>query len=169
MTTTLLNSLHLFICVLLIILVLLQQGKGADAGAVFGGGGNTMFGAAGADNFLTKFTTVLAICFMLSSVFLGLRGQSGGDSNRVLDSLMATPGDSKIMTDSPEAAEIQKEIQTEIDKAKAAKKAGAVAESASETSASVVAEASKAPVSSNTEAAPKVEATPSAPEAEKAK
>lgn len=65
-------GIHLLFCVTLIGLVLVQQGKGADAGATFGGGGgsNTMFGAAGAGSFLTKLTTGLAIAFMCTSILL---------------------------------------------------------------------------------------------------
>ena len=62
--------LHIFICALLIAIVLLQQGRGADAGVTFGGGGGTVFGAAGADTLLAKITTGLAICFMITSVIL---------------------------------------------------------------------------------------------------
>ena len=84
MLGTLVTIVHLFICVFLILIVLLQQGKGADVGATFGGGGNTMFGASGADTFLTKVTTFVAICFMVTSVVLAVRGQSGGDSSGTL-------------------------------------------------------------------------------------
>jgi preprotein translocase subunit SecG len=63
--------LHLIACVFLILVVLLQTGKGAEMGAVFGGGGSsTLFGASGAGNFLTKLTTATAIVFFLTSLFL---------------------------------------------------------------------------------------------------
>jgi len=63
--------LHLVACVFLILVVLLQTGKGAEMGAVFGGGGSsTLFGASGAGNFLTKLTTGTAIVFFLTSLFL---------------------------------------------------------------------------------------------------
>ncbi len=62
---------HILVCVVLVIAVLVQQGKGADIGAVFGGGGsNTVFGSRGAGNFLTKITTGAAITFMLTSLAL---------------------------------------------------------------------------------------------------
>jgi preprotein translocase subunit SecG len=70
--TTLVTIVHIFICVMLIVIVLLQQGKGADMGATFGGGGSTLFGASGADNFFTRITTIIAVCFMLTSVFLAV-------------------------------------------------------------------------------------------------
>jgi preprotein translocase subunit SecG len=61
---------HTVLCLTLIGLVLIQQGKGADMGAAFGGGSNTVFGAAGAADFITRLTTGVAIAFMVSSVFL---------------------------------------------------------------------------------------------------
>jgi len=62
-----------------VLLVLLQQGKGADAGATFGGGSNTLFGAGGADTFLTKATTVLAFLFMSTSFALALNAMPTSD------------------------------------------------------------------------------------------
>ncbi len=63
--------LHVIVCLFLIAVVLLQRGKGAQVGAVFGGGGGaTMFGGRGAGNFLTKLTTGAAIVFMLTSLSL---------------------------------------------------------------------------------------------------
>ena len=49
-------AIHVFACLFLIVVVLLQTGKGADMGAVFGGGSQTLFGSGGAGNFLTKLT-----------------------------------------------------------------------------------------------------------------
>ena len=63
--------LHVVVCIALIMIVLLQTGKGADMGAAFGGGGsNTLFGATGASTFLGKLTTAAAIVFMLTSLAL---------------------------------------------------------------------------------------------------
>lgn len=61
---------HVITCLLLIGVVLLQQGKGADMGAVFGGSSSTIFGSSGAGNFLTRLTTGLAVVFMLTSLTL---------------------------------------------------------------------------------------------------
>ncbi|MCB9029747.1 MAG: preprotein translocase subunit SecG [Deltaproteobacteria bacterium] len=64
-------TFHLALCVAMIFLVLLQQGKGADAGATFGGSSSTtVFGASGASTLLTKATTLGAILFMVSSIVL---------------------------------------------------------------------------------------------------
>ncbi len=61
---------HILACLFLVFVVLLQTGKGADMGAVFGGSSSTVFGSSGAGNFLTKLTTVTAIIFMLTSLGL---------------------------------------------------------------------------------------------------
>lgn len=80
----LLIIIHVIVCIALIMIVLLQTGKGADMGAAFGGGsGNTLFGSTGASTFLTKATTAAAIIFMLTS--LGLAYMSG---NKTGDSIM---------------------------------------------------------------------------------
>src|SRR5918993_5641115 len=64
--------LHIIVCIGLILVVLLQTGKGAEIGAVFGGGSSsTIFGSSGAGNFLTKLTTGMAIVFMMTSLTLG--------------------------------------------------------------------------------------------------
>jgi preprotein translocase subunit SecG len=61
---------HLIACFVLIIVVLLQTGKGADIGAVFGGSSQTIFGSSGAGNLLTRITTWCAVLFMLTSLYL---------------------------------------------------------------------------------------------------
>jgi preprotein translocase subunit SecG len=64
-------AIHVFVCIALIMIVLLQTGKGADMGAAFGGGGSqTLFGSSGASTFLSKMTTAAAIIFMLTSLLL---------------------------------------------------------------------------------------------------
>ncbi|WP_319409602.1 preprotein translocase subunit SecG [uncultured Desulfosarcina sp.] len=68
---------HVVVCIALIMIVLLQTGKGADMGAAFGGGSSqTLFGSTGASTFLSKATTVAAIVFMLTSLTLAY--MSGG-------------------------------------------------------------------------------------------
>ena len=69
--TTLLIIIHILVCLFLIGIVLLQQGKGADMGATFGGGSNqTVFGADGPMPILSKVTTASAIIFMVTSLTL---------------------------------------------------------------------------------------------------
>jgi preprotein translocase subunit SecG len=76
--------IHVAACLFLIVVVLLQTGKGADMGAVFGGGSQTLFGSGGAGNLLTKLTTGTAIAFMITSLILSY-GQSRAPSSTLLD------------------------------------------------------------------------------------
>jgi preprotein translocase subunit SecG len=79
--TIFLTVVHVMVCLVLIVVVLLQRGKGAEIGAVFGGGaGSTVFGSRGAGNFLTKLTTGAAVIFMLTSLSLAYFAQEGGES-----------------------------------------------------------------------------------------
>ncbi len=78
---------------MLVVMVLLQQGKGADAGAAFGGGSNTLFGATGATSLIVKITTGLAVAFMATSVLLIREYQGGaftGDGPREVGSPFKT-------------------------------------------------------------------------------
>ncbi|HEY1372347.1 MAG TPA: preprotein translocase subunit SecG [Candidatus Binatia bacterium] len=63
--------IHVLVSIGLILVVLLQTGKGAEMGAVFGGSSSTVFGSSGAGNFLTRLTTGMAIVFMITSLTLG--------------------------------------------------------------------------------------------------
>jgi len=63
--------IHVIVSIGLILVVLLQTGKGAEVGAVFGGSSPTIFGSSGAGNFLTRLTTGMAIVFMITSLTLG--------------------------------------------------------------------------------------------------
>lgn len=73
-------ALHFIACFVLIGVVLLQRGKGADLGASLGGGSaNTIFGSRGAGNFLTKITTASAITFMCTSLTLSYLGYQASD------------------------------------------------------------------------------------------
>jgi preprotein translocase subunit SecG len=68
---TVVTIVHVIVSIGLILVVLLQTGKGADMGAVFGGSSSTIFGSSGAGNFLTRLTTAMAIVFMITSLTLG--------------------------------------------------------------------------------------------------
>ena len=78
----LLIIIHIIVCIALIMIVLLQTGKGADMGAAFGGGSSqTLFGSTGASTFLSKATTAAAIIFMVTSLGLAyLSSHSGKES-----------------------------------------------------------------------------------------
>ena len=90
--------IHILVSILLIVVVLLQPGKGGDLGSVFGGGGGTsesVFGAAGAVPFLSKVTRVLAVLFLLSSLTLGYFAAKNVTSSVVTD-IPTTQGTSDI-------------------------------------------------------------------------
>lgn len=73
MLETLVVVAHVLIAVALVALVLIQQGKGADAGAAFGGGASqTVFGSQGSGNFLTRATAFLAVLFFVTSFTLAV-------------------------------------------------------------------------------------------------
>ena len=67
---TFLITVHYFVCFILIIMILLQAGKGADIGAVFGGASQTVFGSRGPTTFLNKITVGVAVTFLVTSVWL---------------------------------------------------------------------------------------------------
>ena len=75
---TLLTIIHVIVCLFLIIVVLLQHGKGADIGATFGGSSQTLFGSEGPLPLLNKITTAAAIIFMCTSVGLAYYATHAG-------------------------------------------------------------------------------------------
>ncbi|MBW6521291.1 MAG: preprotein translocase subunit SecG [Desulfoarculaceae bacterium] len=67
---TLITVVHVSISLFLIVIILLQHGKGADVGATFGGSGQSLFGSEGPLPLMNKITTTVAVLFMLTSVTL---------------------------------------------------------------------------------------------------
>jgi preprotein translocase subunit SecG len=80
--SALLVTLHVLICLALVIVVLLHSGKGAEVGAVFGGG-QAMFGGEGPANFMNKLTSAVAIGFMITSLALALVSAHRGGASVV--------------------------------------------------------------------------------------
>jgi preprotein translocase subunit SecG len=79
--TTILITVHVLVCIILIIAVLLQSGKAADLAGAFGGAGSqTAFGPRGAASLLSKVTTYGAIIFMLTSMGLWILSAKGDRS-----------------------------------------------------------------------------------------
>ena len=77
----LLTTIHVIICLFLIIVVLLQSGKAADLAGAFGGmGSQTVFGPRGSATVLSKATTVAAILFMVTSLSLSIMATRNGKS-----------------------------------------------------------------------------------------
>jgi preprotein translocase subunit SecG len=87
---------HVILCVLLVLAILVQQGKGAEISASFGGSSQTVFGSSGGANFFSTFTGVCAALFMFTSVFLATQGGSHAMSKSVMD--VAVPATSSATT-----------------------------------------------------------------------
>lgn len=84
---TIVSIFYVLVCAFLILVVLLQQGKGGGMGSAFGGGGGqTVFGGAGAGNFLTRLTAIAATLFMVLSAVLAYMSTSG---DRILEAAEA--------------------------------------------------------------------------------
>ena len=87
---------HILVCVGLILIVLLQTGKGAEMGASIGGaGGQALFGAAGPASLLTKITTAVAIIFMITSLSLAYMSGNQSQTSVMKDAKPAAPVEQK--------------------------------------------------------------------------
>jgi preprotein translocase subunit SecG len=77
MLQTFTSIIHVFVCLVLMGVVLLQQGKGGGMGSAFGGASAQVFGGSGAGNLLTRATAICAAIFMITSVSLAYMSSSG--------------------------------------------------------------------------------------------
>ena len=116
MLANLLLVAHLIIAVTIVVLVLLQQGKGADAGAAFGGGGGgssqSLFGAQGSANFLSRTTAILITLFFVTSLTLALYYAKEAGPRSVLEGSVLEQTDTASESDVP-AAEGVEPVATE--------------------------------------------------------
>jgi preprotein translocase subunit SecG len=95
--------LHVFVCLMLMLVVLIQPGKSGGLGAALGGAGATqIFGGRGAGNFLTRTTWIAASIFFLTSVTLAYLSTSTGDSLQDLAKKKPLPG---VVVPAPTAPE----------------------------------------------------------------
>ncbi|MBI3795273.1 MAG: preprotein translocase subunit SecG [Nitrospinae bacterium] len=81
MFSGLVTTLHVIVAFVMIIVVLLQSGKGAGLGSGFGGSSQTVFGSRGPASFLSKFTTASAVIFMITSLMLSVISTKVGKSS----------------------------------------------------------------------------------------
>ena len=76
--TTAICIVHIFAAIALVLIVLLQTGRGSEIGAAFGSGASqTLFGSSGTSGFMTRVTTIVVIIFMLTSLVLAMMYSSG--------------------------------------------------------------------------------------------
>ncbi|MGI0118354.1 preprotein translocase subunit SecG [Zooshikella sp. RANM57] len=107
---TIILIIHVLAALALIGLVLLQQGKGAEAGASFGGGASqTVFGSQGSGNFLTKLTTVLATAFFVTSFTLAMLGKHSSSvvsesAVPQIEKVEQSTGDAPVVNDAEDSA-----------------------------------------------------------------
>ena len=99
---TAITLIHVLVCIALVMIVLLQAGKGAEMGAAFGGSSQTLFGSAGAMGFLTKLTTVAAVIFMITSLLLAF-----ASTRRASSVISDKPAQSAPAPVAPESAPVQ--------------------------------------------------------------
>ena len=102
MIETLLVVVHVVVAILLITVVLFQQGKGANIGATFGGSSQTMFGPRGPFQFLAKATTAIAVGFMLTSITLSVMGNDRRMESVIPASESAAPDSGELSTTLPD-------------------------------------------------------------------
>jgi preprotein translocase subunit SecG len=109
---TLVLVAHVLVGVLIVALVLVQRGKGAEVGAAFGSGASgTVFGAKGSANFLSRSTAVLAAVFFATSLSLAYLGSQRPVAKSVVDNVAseapvtpsAAPGTTQPAPDVPAA------------------------------------------------------------------
>jgi len=101
MLYSILVAIDVLLAIAIIGLVLIQHGKGADAGAAFGSGASgTVFGAQGSASFLTKVTTVLAVLFFINSLWLAHLASNRPVAESVIDTVEETTTE-KTVTDIP--------------------------------------------------------------------
>ncbi len=101
--TTLLIIVHVLVCLFLIVIVLLQHGKGADIGATFGGSSQSLFGSEGPLPLLNKITTFAAIVFMGTSISLAYLSaqKSTGSVMKKIEAEATAPVERKPATSEP--------------------------------------------------------------------
>ena len=97
---------HLLLAFVLIGLVLVQHGKGADAGAAFGSGASgTVFGSAGSGNFMTRLTTIIASLLAITSVSLTLLANKTDRPETLSDKLLK-PDTSLVVPQTPAPSDV---------------------------------------------------------------
>jgi len=101
---TILTVLHLFLALGLIGLVLIQHGRGADAGAAFGSGASaTVFGARGSGSFLSRATAILAALFFVTSMALAYFAAQVGEPEGLMEGVEAPAPAAPLDRGSPSA------------------------------------------------------------------
>ena len=111
----LLTTVHVIVCLFLVVVVLLQSGKAADLAGAFGGmGSQTVFGPRGSATVLSKATTIAAALFMITSLSLSLISSRGGSSPSILDKAKKAPANQKQAAPVQPGQTVPIGVQTEV-------------------------------------------------------
>jgi preprotein translocase subunit SecG len=114
---TLVTVIHVITCILLVLVVLLQSGKGAEISTSLGGSSQTVFGSSGGANFFTRFTQTAAAIFMVTSLALTLMG--GQSKKSLFEGMSGVPAAAQSSAPQSEssssapAAESQEKVPTQ--------------------------------------------------------
>ena len=100
------TALYILVCLTMMLVVYLQQGKGGDIASAFGGGGSSQsaFGARSGATVLSRATTVCAVLFVIGALYIGIAGQRGGGGSSVVGG-RAPAGSSAPATPAPAPAQ----------------------------------------------------------------
>lgn len=145
---TIVTVLHIIVCFFLATVVLLQQGKGSDVSAVFGGSSQTLFGSSGAGNLLTKLTSASAIIFMITSLTLTYGAARQSTKSLFDNAPVSTPASTPTRESQSTATSTETTPQVQV--------------TTKEQSATTTSNASTSP-SSQTPTSPSQQATPQTP------
>ena len=160
-------GLHIVLCFFLILVVLLQPGKGADFGAAMGGSSQEAFGATGSVTLLTKLTAIVAALFMITSLSLAWFSNttSGGDSALDLENLTGAAAETGEAIDDAAQPVVEPGADTETEEPAAETDAGEAVPETDAGEAVPETDAGEAvPETDAGEAAPETDAGEAAPE-----
>ncbi len=87
MLQSIINVAHIFICLFLVLVILLQQSKGGGLSGSLGSGATQVFGGRGSANFMTRLTSALAILFMAGSMALAYLSSAGDREMKAFDQI----------------------------------------------------------------------------------
>ena len=115
---TVLQIVHIFVAIGIVGLVLIQHGKGADAGAAFGAGAaggasGSVFGAKGSGNFLSRTTAILATIFFLTSLSLAYFTRGTDEPKSLLDTIPETEVVAPAL-DQPETSDMPRQMNSDV-------------------------------------------------------
>jgi preprotein translocase subunit SecG len=109
-------TVHVMVSIVLIGLILMQQGKGAEAGASFGAGGasGTVFGADGSGSFLTRLTGILAASFFATSLMLAVLSGNKEKPKDLMEQMTEGQAIEVIESDVPGTNTVPSELENDV-------------------------------------------------------